>query len=85
MLWTPPFARGAQGSGTCDCKDIIDNINFIINIMKVKTKEYEVPKVDVLRMCTQEILCASSQSGGGSNESIVDDSENGTSSWDWIY
>ena len=52
--------------------------------MKVKTKEYEVPKVVVLRMCTQEILCASSLSGG-SNESIVDDSENGTSSWDWIY
>ena len=53
--------------------------------MKVMTKEYEVPKVDVLRMCTQEILCASSLSGGGSNESVVDDSENGTSSWDWIY
>ena len=52
--------------------------------MKVKTKGYEVPKVVVLRMCTQEILCASSLSGG-SNESIVDDSENGTSSWDWIY
>lgn len=84
MLWTPPFARGAQGSGTCDCKDIIDTINLIINIMKVKTKEYEVPKVDVLRMCTQEILCASSLSGGGSNESVVDD---GTkfSSWDWTY
>ena len=84
MLWTSSIACGAQGSGTCDCKDIIDNINLIINIMKVKTKEYEVPKVVVLRMCTQEILCASSQSGG-SNESIVDDSENGTSSWDWIY
>lgn len=84
MLWTPPFARGAQGSGTCDCKDIIDTINLIINIMKVKTKEYEVPKVDVLRMCTQEILCASSLSGVGSNESVVDD---GTkfSSWDWTY
>ena len=52
--------------------------------MKLMTKEYEVPKVDVLRMCTQEILCASSLSGGGSNESVVDD---GTkfSSWDWTY
>ena len=52
--------------------------------MKLMTKEYEVPKVDVLRMCTQEILCASSLSGVGSNESVVDD---GTkfSSWDWTY
>lgn len=51
--------------------------------MKLMTKEYEVPKVDVLRMCTQEILCASTLSGG-SNESVVDD---GTkfSSWDWTY
>ena len=84
MLRSSPLARGTQGSGTCDCKDIIDNIHLIINIMKLMTKEYEVPKVDVLRMCTQEILCASSLSGGGSNESVVDD---GTkfSSWDWTY
>lgn len=80
MLWTPPFARGAQGSGTCDSKDIIDNINFIINIMKVKTKEYEVPKVDVLHVNTEGVLCSSP---GASTESI-DDTGAGESAWGWI-
>ena len=51
----------------------------------VLIKMYEEPHTRVLRMCTQDILCASTLSGGGSNESIVDDSENGTNSWDWIY
>lgn len=85
MLWTPPFARGTQGSGTCDCKDIIDNINLIINIMKLKTKEYEVPKVDVLRMCTQDILCASTLSGGGESEQVIDTKNDAYNSWEWSF
>lgn len=52
--------------------------------MKVKTKEYEVPKVDVLRMCTQEILCASSLSGGGS-ERVVDTKQDAYNSWEWSF
>lgn len=52
--------------------------------MKVKTKEYEVPKVDVLRMCTQEILCASSLYGGGS-EQVVDTKQDAYNSWEWSF
>ena len=52
--------------------------------MKVKTKEYEVPKVDVLHMCTQEILCASSLSGGGS-EQVVDTKQDAYNSWEWSF
>lgn len=52
--------------------------------MKVKTKEYEEPKVDVLRMCTQEILCASSLSGGGS-EQVVDTKQDAYNSWEWSF
>ena len=80
MLWTSSIACGAQGSGTCDCKDIIDNINLIISIMKVKTKEYEVPKVDVLHVNTEGVLCSSP---GASTESI-DDTGAGESAWGWI-
>lgn len=52
--------------------------------MKVKTKEYEVPKVDVLRMCTQEILCASSLSVWGS-EQVVDTKQDAYNSWEWSF
>lgn len=52
--------------------------------MKVKTKEYEVPEVDVLRMCTQKIFCASSLSGGGS-EQVVDTQQDGYNSWEWSF
>ena len=52
--------------------------------MKVKTKEYEVPKVDVLRMCTQEILCASSLFMGGGSERVVD-TKDAYNSWEWSF
>ena len=80
MLRSSPLARGTQGSRARDCKDIIDNINLIINIMKVKTKEYEVPKVDVLHVNTEGVLCSSP---GASTESI-DDTGAGESAWGWV-
>ena len=52
--------------------------------MKVKTKEYEVPKVDVLCMCTQDNLCASTLSGG-SSEQVVDTTQDGYNSWEWSF
>ena len=53
---------------------------------KTVSSLYEVPEIQVLRICAQDVLCVSTFFfGGGSNESIVDDSENGTNSWDWIY
>ena len=55
-----------------------------IFMKKTVSSLYEVPEIQVLRISAQDVLCASTLSGGGSNESVVDD---GTkfSSWDWTY
>ena len=53
--------------------------------MKLMTKEYEVPKVDVLRMCTQDILCASTLSGGGESEQVIDTKNDAYNSWEWSF
>ena len=51
----------------------------------VLIKMYEEPHTRVLRMCTQDILCASTLSGGGSSEQVVDTTQDGYNSWEWSF
>lgn len=53
--------------------------------MKVKTKEYEVPKFDVYRIRQKEIFCASSLPFGGNSEQVVDTTQDGYNSWEWSF
>ena len=51
----------------------------------VLIKMYEEPHTRVLRMCTKDILCASTLSGGGSSEQVVDTTQDGYNSWEWLF
>ena len=51
---------------------------------KVMSNLYESPDIQVLRMCTQDVLCASTLSGGG-NEQVVDTTQDGYNSWEWSF
>ena len=56
-----------------------------IFMKNVLIKMYEEPHTRVLRMCTQDILCASTLSGGGSSEQVVDTTQDGYNSWEWLF
>ena len=53
---------------------------------KVVSNLYESPDIQVLRMCTQtqDILCASTFSGGG-NEQVIDTKNDAYNSWEWSF
>ena len=50
----------------------------------VLIKMYEEPHTRVLCMCTQDILCASTLSGGES-EQVVDTKQDAYNSWEWSF
>ena len=54
--------------------------------MKIEVNSlYESPDIQVLRICTQDILCASTFSGGGGNEQVIDTKNDAYNSWEWSF
>ena len=57
-----------------------------IFMIKEVNNLYESPDIQVLRICTetQDILCASTFSGGG-NEQVIDTKNDAYNSWEWSF